>query len=174
MIDNNANIDQGRFFSNYSLPNYGLSSQSVMGTTDPSVMPAIAPAAAVPAPSPTSMFPTQPTAQAPGLGSLTGYAPTPGVNPAPNASGLGMNVGTMGLALGGLNTIGSLWNAWEANKLAKEQFAFSKDFANSNLKNSMEAYNTTLQNHTDARASYEGWSNQEANAYVREHRLSKK
>ena len=158
--------------NNFSLPNYGLSNQSIMspGVVDPSQIPGLAPPAALPT-SVRAAFPATPTST-PGLGSLIYNNPTNNQNTP--GTGLGMNVGTMGLALGGLNTIGSLWNAWEANKLAKEQFAFSKDFANSNLKNSMESYNTTLENHTDARASYEGWSNQEANAYVREHRLSKK
>src|SRR6185437_11279715 len=59
--------------------------------------------------------------------------------------GLGFNLDTGKLALGGLQTIGSLWQAFEANKLAKEQFKFQKEFANANLANQIQSYNTTLE-----------------------------
>ena len=80
--------------------------------------------------------------------------------------GLGWNMGTGQLALGGLQTIGSLWNAWQANKLAKEQFKFQKDFANTNLANQIQSYNTTLADRTRARTFTEGGSDAEAQAYI--------
>lgn len=112
---------------------------------------------------------------APGsFGSILGY----GANAFPAApgakmggSGLGFNVGTMQLALGGLQTLGSLWQAWEANKLAKEQFKFQKDFANTNLANSIKSYNTALEDRGRSRAFTEGQSETEAQAYIDGNRL---
>jgi hypothetical protein len=87
------------------------------------------------------------------------------------AGGLGFNLDTAGLALGGLQTIGSLWNAFEARKQAGEQFAFAKDFANTNLANQIKSYNTILQDQSRARAFTEGQTAEQAAAYVAENRL---
>lgn len=86
--------------------------------------------------------------------------------------GFKWNKDTFGLALGGLQTIGSLWGAWQANKLANEQFKFSKDFALKNLSNQTTAYNTELEGRTRARAFTEGLSDQDAKNYVEAHRLA--
>jgi hypothetical protein len=51
------------------------------------------------------------------------------------AQPLGFNMDTLRLGLGGIQTIGNLWNAFEANKLAKEQFDFTKGITNTNLAN---------------------------------------
>jgi hypothetical protein len=93
-----------------------------------------------------------------------------GANPLAG-SGLGFNVPTAQLALGGLQTIGNLWQAWESNKLAKEQFKFSKDFANTNLANQIQSYNTTLEDRTRARTFTEGGTDADAQAYIDEHSL---
>jgi len=86
-------------------------------------------------------------------------------------TGLGLNMDTGKLALGGLQTIGSLWQAWEANKLAKEKFKFQKDFANTNLTNQIQSYNTTLADRTRSRTFTEGGSDEAAQAYIDEHSL---
>ena len=88
-----------------------------------------------------------------GMGSNTGGAYRP-----PGGGPLGMNLDTASLALGGLQSLGNLWQAWEANKLAKEQFKFNKGFATTNLANSIQSYNTTLEDRTRARAFTEGQS----------------
>ena len=88
-------------------------------------------------------------------------------------SGLGWNLNTAQLALGGLQTIGNLWQAWEANKLAKEQFKFQKDFANENLANQIQSYNTTLEDRTRARSFTEGGSAEDAQAYIDKNKLRK-
>lgn len=85
--------------------------------------------------------------------------------------GLGLNLDTAQLALGGLQTLGSLWQAWEANKLAKEQFNFSKGFANTNLANSIQSYNTALEDRSRARAVTEGQTPEQAQAYIDANRL---
>lgn len=100
-------------------------------------------------------------------------APSQGAG-APAASGagtLGWNFDTAKLALGGLQTIGSLWQAWEANKLARETFKFQKDFARTNLANSIQSYNTTLEDRGRSRAFTEGQSAAEAQAYLDKNRL---
>lgn len=108
---------------------------------------------------------------APGAGGLG--IPSVGVGGA-GGSGLGFNSGTLGLAIGGLQTIGSLWQAWQANKLAKEQFEFQKDFANTNLANQIQSYNTTLEDRGRSRAFTEGQSPEEAQAYIDENSLRKR
>jgi hypothetical protein len=87
--------------------------------------------------------------------------------------GLGFNLPTAQLALGGLETIGNLWMAWQANKLAKEQFAFQKNFAQANMANQISAYNTTLEDRGRSRAFTEGQTPEEAQAYIDDNRLNK-
>ena len=86
-------------------------------------------------------------------------------------SGLGWNTDTLKLALGGIETIGGLWAAWEQNKLAKEQLELQKDTTNINLANQISAYNTTLEGKTAHRAAFSGLSDAEVNDYLNTHRL---
>lgn len=88
-----------------------------------------------------------------------------------NGIGLGFNIPTFQLALGGLQTIGSLWQAWEANKLAKKQFNAMKEFANANLANQIQSYNTTLEDRARSRYHTEGGTQEDAQAYIDKHRL---
>lgn len=132
---------------------------------------------------PGNVAPNLATPDVPGVTTIPGVnapivaAPTTttsAVSPtAPSTSGLGFNTGTMGLLLGGIQTIGNLWNAWEQNKLAREQFKFSKDITNQNLANQMQSYNTNLQTVADLRASTEGWSGQDARQYVKDNKLNR-
>lgn len=85
--------------------------------------------------------------------------------------GLGFNMGTGRLLLGGLNTIGNLWMAWQANKLAKQQFNFQKDITNTNLANQIQSYNTTLDDKIRSRAVTEGQTPEQAQAYMDQHKL---
>lgn len=95
----------------------------------------------------------------------------PGAAAPGGMGGLGFNMDTAKLALGGLQTIGSLWQAWEANKLAKDQFKFQKDFANTNLANSIQSYNTTLEDRGRTRAFAESQDPAMAQAYLDKNRL---
>jgi hypothetical protein len=88
-----------------------------------------------------------------------------------NMGGLGFNLDTANLALGGLQSLGNLWQAWEANKLAKEQFKFQKGFSQTNLANSIQSYNTTLEDRTRSRAFTEGQSPEQAQMYIDKNRL---
>lgn len=96
-----------------------------------------------------------------------------GTSPAGASSGFGFNMDTGKLLLGGLQTIGSIWNAWESQKLAKKQFAFQKDVTETNLRNQIQAYNTTLEDRGRSRAHTEGQDAATAQAYVDNNRLKR-
>ena len=109
---------------------------------------------------------TSPQALSSGAGAVTG-----GAAGGASSAGFGFNLPTAQLALGGIQTIGSLWNAFEANKLAKKQFAFQKDVTETNLRNQIQSYNTTLEDRSRSRAHTEGQSAETAQAYVDNNRL---
>lgn len=83
----------------------------------------------------------------------------------------GMNWGNVSDILGGIAQLGNLWNAWQSNKLAGEQFDFQKDAYKTNLKNQTKSYNTALADRINAR--YGDASNAEAKSteYLNKHSL---
>lgn len=86
-------------------------------------------------------------------------------------SGLGWNMDTGKMVLGGIQTIGNLWQAWEANKLAKAQFAFQKEFAQKNMANQIASYNTTLEDRGRTRAFTESQTPEQAAQYIEQNKL---
>lgn len=88
-------------------------------------------------------------------------------------TGFGLNMNTLQGGLGGLQTIGSLWNAFNANSLARKQFNFTKDITNTNLNNSIQSYNTALADRARARAVMEGQTASERDAYIAANSLSR-
>lgn len=100
----------------------------------------------------------------PGLG---GGAPGGGMG-----GGLGLNMGTAQMAMAGLQTIGNLWSAFQANKLAKKAFNFQRDFANTNLRNQTQTYNTALEDRGANRAFVQGMSPDAARAWLDKNRLT--
>jgi len=78
--------------------------------------------------------------------------------------------GTASIALGGLATLGSLWNSFQQQKLAKKTLKFQKSAFKTNLKNSTQVYNTALEDRIRARYATEGRSD-EADAKIAENRL---
>ena len=119
---------------------------------------------------------------APAVNAITKPATTAGLAPATpggagadagGSSGFGFNMDTGKLLLGGLQTIGSLWNAWESQKLAKKTFAFQKDVTETNLRNQIQSYNTTLEDRGRSRAHAEGQDAGTAQAYVDNNRLKR-
>lgn len=81
-------------------------------------------------------------------------------------TGLGWNVGTGQLALSGLSALGNLWNAFQAQGLAREQFDFTKRFAERNLANQTQSYNTALTDRITSRAHTQGMSAADRDAYL--------
>ena len=59
--------------------------------------------------------------------------------------------GTTGLSL--LSGAMNMWNSYQANQLAKEQFAFQKDAFNKNLAASIKSYNNSLTNQANRMAA---------------------
>lgn len=88
-----------------------------------------------------------------------------------NNSGLGFNSQTLQLALGGLSAIGNFWNSFQANKLAKDQFNFTKGITEKNLANQTKSYNTTLADRINSRASVTGASDAEVADYLAKNSL---
>lgn len=82
------------------------------------------------------------------------------------SAGFGMNMGTAGMGLQGLATIGGIWNAYQSQKLAKEQFAFTKAMANTNLNNQIKSYNTALSDRSRTRGAMEGQSAAQVQSYI--------
>jgi hypothetical protein len=120
-------------------------------------------------------------------GDLIGSMSTPGASafevPALAPGGDGGFFGGMDgmdkakLALGGLQTIGGLWSAWQSAKLAKKSFKFNKAFANRNLENQTKTYNTAMDDRVSNRQTmYAGTSHAmspaQAEAYLNANRLS--
>ena len=91
---------------------------------------------------------------------------------APNL-GLGWNVGTGQLALSGLGALGNVWSASQSNKLANQQFNYTKKITDTNLNNSIQSYNTALEDRIRARAKTQGMSDDEVNSYLASNKLSR-
>lgn len=103
-------------------------------------------------------------------------APTmPAINPAFTGGG-GLFAGMSGMdkvntVLGGLQTIGNLWGAFQQAKLAKKQYRLSRDTAQANLTNQIKSYNTALEDRARSRGMVEGQSAAQTQAYVDQNKL---
>ncbi len=78
--------------------------------------------------------------------------------------------GGAGLALGGIQTLGSLWSSFQQTKLAKKTLNFQRDAFNTNLANATKVYNNSLEDRIRARFATEGRP-EEADAKIAESRL---
>lgn len=113
------------------------------------------------------------------FGSDVGNSLTEGVTPSYNGgdgglgSGFGMNIGTGQLALGGLQSLAGIYNAFQTNKLANKQFKFTKDVTNTNLNNSIKSYNTALSDRANSRYFTQNQSQAEADKYIAANQLSR-
>ncbi len=95
-----------------------------------------------------------------------------GVNPIDlgNQGLTAMNIGS--LAIGGLQTLGGLYNAFQAQKLANRQFRFNRDFSLANYGNSVQSYNTRLEDRVRARAHMEGKGDGYISSYLNKNSLN--
>ena len=80
----------------------------------------------------------------------------PGSGPSTGDTGFGWNLDTMKVGVDALSAIGGLYNAFQSNKLAKDQFAFTKEVTNTNLNNQIKTFNTTMEDRARARARLDG------------------
>lgn len=108
---------------------------------------------------------TTPGITAPQVPGVTGGAA------APQTPGFFAQGGIGQFALGAIQTLGSLWNSFQQNKMAKESMKFQKEAFATNLANQEQSYNTALEDRINARYVTEGKSQADADAYVQEHSL---
>lgn len=92
-----------------------------------------------------------------------------------NAGGFnfGFNPDTFKFGLQGLGTLGNLWGAFQANKLARDQLDFTKNITNTNLNNSIQSYNTSLADRARARGIAENQDQSQIDDYIARNRLSR-
>ena len=96
---------------------------------------------------------------------------TGGAAAAPQTPGFFSQYGPARFALGAIQTLGSLWNSFQQNKMAKESMKFQKEAFATNLANQEQSYNTALEDRINARYVTEGKSQAEADSYIEKNRL---
>lgn len=87
--------------------------------------------------------------------------------------GLGLNIPTGQLALGGLGALGNLWGAFQAQGLAQKQFELTRNIANTNLTNQIRSYNTALEDRARSRGAVEGQSQSQVDDYLARNRMTR-
>lgn len=75
------------------------------------------------------------------------------------------------LALGGIQTIGSLWAAFQSAKMANKQFKFTKATTETNMANQIQSYNSTLADKARSRGMVEGQTADQTQSYIDQNRL---
>ena len=70
------------------------------------------------------------------------------------SNGFGFNMPTLQMGLRGLSAIGNLYLGSKAMGMAKDQFNFSKQMAQTNLKNQVNSYNTGLEDRLRTREQF--------------------
>lgn len=106
-------------------------------------------------------------------GQQSGATFNPMATPTAGSSGLGFNMGTAGLALGGLQSLNGLIQGNKAFNLAKDQFKYQKQVTDTNLNNSIKSYNTTLEDRLTARGVAQGDDSATVQANIERNRLTR-
>lgn len=88
-------------------------------------------------------------------------------------SGLGMNLPTLQLGVGGLSALNSIFQGRQANKLANKQYNLARDVTNTNLTNQIQSYNTALEDRINSRAVMEGRDQDYVDEYIQKNRMSR-
>ena len=76
------------------------------------------------------------------------------------------------IALGAIQTLGSLWNSFQQNSVAKKSLGLQTRAFEENLANTKDTYNTNLEDRI--RSRYEGMSGgtqEQATQYINDHKL---
>lgn len=89
----------------------------------------------------------------------------------PTFKGLLNGAGGVGNILGGIGDIASIFQGFQANKLAKEQLGFQKEAYRTNLRNNTKSYNTALTDRITSRYAQEGKDPNDAAEYVEQNKL---
>lgn len=79
--------------------------------------------------------------------------------------------GNANMILGGVQAIGSLWNSYQQNKIAKKQIGLQEEAFRTNLANTTKTYNTALEDRIRSRYNTEGRSSSEADQYIEKNKL---
>lgn len=87
--------------------------------------------------------------------------------------GLGMNLPTLQLGVGALQTGAGLYTGLQALGLANKQYKLSREMANANLNNSISSYNTSLEDRVRSRYGVEGKSQDDASGYIDSHKMTR-
>lgn len=88
-------------------------------------------------------------------------------------AGLGPNMPTLQLGLGGLNALNSIFQGRQANRLARDQLNFVRDVTNTNLRNQVQSYNTALEDRARSRGVVTGRGDDYVDEYIERNRLSR-
>jgi hypothetical protein len=117
-------------------------------------------------------------APAPAMAPLTpaigaeSMAPIAGAPAAGNASpGFFQQGGGAQVALGAVQTLGSLWNSFQQQKMAKKTFALNEEAYRSNLADQRKTHNSGLEDRIRSRYAYEGKSNAQADKTIADRSL---
>jgi hypothetical protein len=82
----------------------------------------------------------------------------------------GWNLDTAKLALGGIQTLGNILMGARALKMARDQFNYQKGVSETNLVNSIQAYNTALEDRARNRADAMNQDEATTQAYIDENK----
>lgn len=119
----------------------------------------------------------QNTGQAPAMGGLSDQTQgliSNNINPITGAAikpGFFGQGGMAQIGLGAISTLGSLWNSFQQNKIAKQSLALQERTFETNLANQTKTYNTELEDRIRTRYDSERRDPSEADAYVAKNRL---
>lgn len=86
-------------------------------------------------------------------------------------SGFGFNANTIGMVVGGIQALGSMWNSYQQHKLAKKSMKLQEEAYRTNLANQTKTYNTALEDRIRARHHTEGRAANETTSYLSRHSL---
>lgn len=100
---------------------------------------------------------------APNINGQTGVGQRGGLN-LDGISAIGQTLGSLGM----------LYNAFQQQKLAKKQFKLQEESYRTNMRNSVDSYNTSLEDRARARYHQQGQgaNSAEANQYINDNELS--
>ena len=79
--------------------------------------------------------------------------------------------GAAQIGLGAISTLGSLWNSFQQQKIAKKSLALQERTFETNLANQTKTYNTELEDRIRTRYDSERRNPAEANQYIENNRL---